>query len=247
MAKDLSRGSKVHPPLGYVMVAHDGGLQPYEYWGDDPIPGVHCPECSSPIDHAAVSKTLAIRSKRDAFFADAHIVVSSRLRDWCLTAGYADVQFPCLNERRGLYELRPTRIVQVDVQRSEPLFSGFCIKCGNFDSYLLGRGIYLHDVTKPLRDGIYRTDLIIGCRLGKNFLTIVAPETRDRMLAAKLRDLRFWALPMFDPDFEQRKAEAAKSAAWWRRKRRAMERQRRMRERKGIVYESVPITKLFRS
>ena len=247
MAKALSRDLQAHSSIGYVLYAHDGGSNPYEYWGDDPVPGIHCPECYSPIDHTAVSNTFDTRSKRDAIWADGHIIVSARLRDWCLKSGYTDVEYPCVNERRGLYELRPTRVLQVDLERSEPLLASFCMKCGNFDSYLLGRGIFFYDISKPLRDGIYRTDLIYGCRMAKNFWTIVAPETRDKMRAAKLRDLKFWALPMLDPNFERRKADGIKSAAWWRRKQRAAERLRRMRARKGIVSEPQSIMKFFRS
>jgi len=247
MAEDISRSEEVHPPLGYLLDAHDGGLNPFNYWGDDPIPGIHCPECCSPLDYDAVGKNVKVRGQNEAFDADGHLIVSERLRDWCLASGYNDVRFPCVNERRRLYELRPTRVLQVDIERSEPLLSDFCIKCGNFDSYLLGRGTFLYDISKPLPDGIYRTDLVFGCRLGKHYLVIVGPVTREKMLAEKLRGLQFRALPAIDPHFERRKAEGIKSDAWWRRKQRAMERLRRMRARKGIVDESQPTTKLFRA
>ncbi len=247
MAKDISRSEEVHSPLGYLVEAHDGGLDPFNYWDDDPIPGIHCPECYSPLDYDALAKNVKVRGQRDAFDADGHLIVSERLRDWCMGSGYGDVQFPCVNERRRLYEMRPTRVLQLDVERSEPLLKRFCAKCGNFDSYLLGRGTFLYDITKPLRDGLYRTDVVFGCRMGKHYLIIVAPDTREKMLAAKLRGLQFRALPDLDPEFELRKARGIESSAWWRRKQRALERLRRWRARKGIVYESQPITKLFRS
>ena len=247
MAKNFSGSKKVHPPLGYLLEANDGGLYPLNYWDDDPIPGIHCPECYSPLDYDALPKNVKIRGQRDAFDADGHLIVSERLRDWCLVSGYGDVQLPCVNERRRLYEIRPTRVLQLDVERSEPLLGDFCIKCGNFESYLFGRGTFFYDITRPLRDGIYRSDLIFGCKMGKHYLIIVAPDTREKMLAAKLRGLRFRALPDIDPDFDQRKAGNIKSSARWRRKERAFERLRRMRARKGIVDESEPITKLFRS
>jgi hypothetical protein len=246
MAKNFPRDQKVHQALGYLVEAHDGGRNPHYYWGGDAVPGVHCPACRSPIDYEAVSRTLKIRGRADAYWADGHIIVSERFRNFCRDSGYDDIEFPRVDEKRRLYEMRPTRVLQVDIERSEPLLSDFCTKCGNFECYMRGRGIYLHDVTRPLRDGVYRTDLIKGCRMGKSYDIIVAPETRTRMMAQGFQKLRFRALPDFDPDFDRRKARSIESDARWRKKERALERLNRIRARKGLPPGEL-ITKLFRA
>ncbi len=248
MAEDLSRDPQLLQAVGYLLEAYDGGLNPFRYWGDDPIPGIHCPECYSPIDYEAVSSIVEVRGKNDGYWADGHIIVSERFRDVCRKLGYDDVMFPCVDAKRRLYELRPTRVLKVDTDRSEPLLSGFCMKCGNFDCYIRGRGVFLYDISKPLADGIYRTDLIVGCRMGKHYDVIVAPGTRDKLGAAKLRRITFRPLPDVDLEFEKRKERARSSAAWWRRQQRAFERLRRMRARKGLAPEpGQTITKLFRA
>ena len=245
MAKNLPRDPQVHQTLGYLLEAHDGGRRPFSYWGDDAVPGVHCPACRSPIDYEAVSRTVKVRGRADTYWADGHIIVSERFRDFCRDSRYDDIEFPCVDEKRRLYELRPTRVLQVDIERSEPLLSSFCTKCGNFECYMRGRGIFLYDLTKPLRDGVYRTDLVVGCCLGKSYDIIVAPETRARMAAQGFRNLRFSALPDLDTNFEKRKANSITSRMWWRKKERALSRLNRLRVRKGLPVGE-PITKLFR-
>ena len=246
MAKNLSRDKKVHQTVGYLLEAYAGGRRPFYYWGDEAVPGVHCPACRSPIDYEAVSRTVKVRGHLDVNWADGHIIVSERFRKFCRDSGYDDIEFPCVDEKRGLYELRPRRVLKVDIERSEPQLSGFCTKCGNFECYMRGRGIFLYDVTKPLRDGVYRTDLVVGCCLGKSYDIVVAPETRARMMAQEFQKLRFRALPNLDPDFEKRKASSIRSGTWWRKQERALERLNRMRARKGLPLGE-PITKLFRA
>jgi hypothetical protein len=247
MAGDLSRDPQLLQAVGYFLEPYDGGLNPFRHWGDDPIPGIHCPKCYSPIDHEAVSTSVDVRGNNDAYWADGHVVVSERFRDLFWSLGYDDIAFPCVDAKRRLYELRPTRILQVDIEKSEPLLSGFCVKCGNFDSYIRGRGVFLYDISKPLTDGVYRTDLLVGCRIGKHYDVIVARETRDKLLATKPRRIRFRPLPDFDADFEKRREQGKASATWWRRKERAFERLRRMRARKGLAEAGQATTRLFRS
>lgn len=139
------------------------------------------------------------------FYAEGHILVTERFREFCLRNGYDDVEFPCVDTRRPLFELRPTRIVDVDVERSEPQFCEFCTRCGNFECYIFGRGLFLRDVNGPLPDGFYRTDLIFGCRAGKHPIVIVAPDTRDKIVIERFSRLYMIALPMIDAEFDARK------------------------------------------
>lgn len=207
MATDLSRDSEVLQAVGYEFAAHDGGYDPFEYWESVPMKGIHCPECYSPLDHEMISTRVSVRGRSDVFFADRHVLVTERFREFCLRNGYDDVEFPCVDKRRPLFELRPTRILDVDVERSEPIICEFCMRCGNFQCYLYGRGLYLRDVTKPLPDGFYRTDLIFGCRAGKHPMIIIGPETREKIVAQRFSRLYISALPMIDPEFEKRRQE----------------------------------------
>jgi hypothetical protein len=205
MATDLSRDSEVLQPVGYEFSAYDGGYRPFEYWDQVPIPGTHCPQCYSTLDHDLVPEKVTVRGRSDVYCVWGHLVVTERFREFCLRGGYDDIEFPCVEKRRPLYQLRPTRVLDVDIERSEPQFGDFCTRCGNFESYIFGRGLFLRDVAEPLPDGFYRTDLVFGCRAGKFPTIVVGPETREKIIAERFSRVRFTALPMIDPEFETRK------------------------------------------
>jgi hypothetical protein len=205
MAKDLPRSTQVPEAIGFEFAAYDGGLQPFRYWTDSPIRGVHCPGCHGPIDLEAVSSRVSVRGKSDVFYADGHIIVTERFRDFCIQAGYHDVEFLLIDKRRPLFELRPTRILDIDIECSQPLLRSFCLRCGNFDCYLEGRATILRDTIKPLEDGFYRTDLVFGCSIGKHPKIIVAAATRKKIEAEGFRRLSFTPIPTIDPDFERRR------------------------------------------
>lgn len=205
MAKDLSGSAQVSEAIGFEFAAYDGGLEPFRYWSDSPIAGVHCPACHGPVDHEAISSSVSIRGRSDVLYADGHLIVTDRFRAFCVDSGYRDVEFPCIDRPRSLFELRPTRIVDVDVELSEPILGSFCLRCGNFDCYLEGRGMFLRDVTRPLEDGFYRTDLVFGCSIGKHPIIVVAPMTRWKIEAEGFRRLSFIPIPTIDPDFDRRR------------------------------------------
>jgi hypothetical protein len=106
-----------------------------------------------------------------------------------------------------MYELRATRVLDVDMDRSEPLLMEFCRRCGNFGGYLEGRGLFLEDVTTPLKEGFYRTDLIFGCGTGKRPTIVVGEKTMLKLQAAKFTGMWFRPVPWVDREFEARKAK----------------------------------------
>jgi hypothetical protein len=206
MDADLPRSPKVHETIGFEFEAYDGGLNPFRYWHQVPAPGVHCPRCYSPLDQEALSQNVSIRGKADVYWASGHLIVSDAFRSFCLASGYDDVEFPRVRTgRQILFELRPTRVLDVDFERSEPLLREFCLRCGNFACYLTGRGLYFHDVAEPLEDGFYRTNLIFGCASAKYPIVVVGHDTMRRIAGAKFKGVAFTPVPNVDPSFEHRK------------------------------------------
>lgn len=206
MAADLPGIREILPRLGYELRAYSG-LYAVEafYWGLVPQPGIHCPECYSPLDQEFVSRDVRIRMRKDAMDATGHVVVSERFRNFCVRNRYADLAFHDVGKRRKRYELRAKRILRVDVERSHPYLAEFCTRCGNFECYLRGKGLFLENVNEPLPDGFYRTDLIWGCRAGKHPLILVGIETKRKLVAAGLTGLDFRSVPFIDEEFEARK------------------------------------------
>lgn len=207
MAANLPRIREILPRLGYELRAY-GGLYAVEafYWGIVPQPGIHCPECYSPLDQEFVSRDVRARMRKDAMIADGHIIVSERFRDFCVQNRYEDLVLHEVGKKRKRYELRAKRVLRVDLYRSQPYLGEFCTRCGNFECYLRGKGLFLENVDEPLPDGFYRTDLIWGCRAGKHPLVLVGAETKRKLLAAGLTGLDFRSVPFVDEGFEAQKA-----------------------------------------
>lgn len=208
MDKIVPRSSKVLPTVGYEFVPYSR-LQSVAgfYWGQDPESSNQCPECYSVLDCETVSPHVIIKVRKDAVCAGGRSIVSPRFRDFCLEKGYDDIVFHRVEKKRELYEMRPTQILEVDMDRSRPLLTDFCRRCGNFESYLFGVGLFLDNVTQPIKAGFYRTDLIWGCSAGKHPVIIVAETTMREIKAAGLTGITFRAVPYVYHDYETRKAE----------------------------------------
>ncbi len=205
MDKDVPGSDAQNPGLAYLLWPYSGGVRVAgTYWGPLPEAGIHCPECSSVLDHTRVSSHVKMRAKRDIASADGRVIVSARFRNFCEAAGYPDLEFHEVDARRKLFEMRPTRLLYVDIDRSAPIFTGQCWRCGNIDC-LHGRGFFFHDLTKPLDRGFFRSDLLWGCRAGKHPRIVVGEETKRQLSEARF-SVRFDALPDLDPNFERRLA-----------------------------------------
>lgn len=206
MATNLPGIREILPQVGYELRPYSGLYAVEgEYWGVVPQPGVHCPECYSPLDQEFISRDVRVRMRKDAMDATGHVIVSQRFRDFCVQHRYENLAFYEVGKRQKRYEFRATRVLRVDVERSQPYLAEFCTRCGNFECYLRGKGLFLENVDEPLPDGFYRTDLIWGCRAGKHPLIIVGAETKRKLVAAGLTGLDFRSVPFIDEEFEARK------------------------------------------
>jgi hypothetical protein len=211
MAKDLSRSREIHEVVGYQLKAYDGGLKAFTYW-EVPQAAIHCPACNGTFDFEAVSKQVRANGPWQIASARGRIIVGNQVRDFCRRHGYRDVMFPILDSRRQLFELRPERLLEVDLERSQPILTDFCTRCGNFQCYLLGQGLFFRGVSEALPSGFYRTNIAFGCGMSKSPLVIVAPKTMRELRGEHLRGLKFKAVPFVDPDYTRRKAQILENA-----------------------------------
>jgi hypothetical protein len=179
-------------PIAYRLSVGDAG-----WYYPDPAPiGTYCPSCGSPRDYLQVSRVAEVKRGRDCLYTyDGHFLVSDRFRRFCLDNGYTDVEFEVATKKGDLYDLRPTRILEVDIARTKPRLDGFCVRCGQFKG--IHTAIADHRIHKgvdsPLPDGIYRSDLVWGAG-GKSPTVLVAPVTRDKIKAAGFKGLVYFAI-----------------------------------------------------
>jgi len=195
MARDFPGSGKVYrivePTVGFTLNPDAIDF----YWSEVPIAGVHCPDCRSPLDYTAVSTSVDIARHRDITSAGLRTVVSESFRDFCVSHGYMDVEFLPVDTKWPMFEIRPTRVLRVDWDASQPRFTRLCPRCGQFECILFGEGLFLKGVDKPLEEGIYRTDLIWGCHSNKSPEIIVAEQTMRKIKRAGFKGVYFWPVP----------------------------------------------------
>ena len=177
--------------IGFEITGADAGW----YYADDERPGIACLNCQSVTNHDFVSRAAEVKRGRDfAFTYDGHLLVSDRFRRFCLDSGYGDVVFEAATAKGDYFDLRPTRVLNVDVIRSKCRFTAACTSCGQFVGIHSGVGTIFKDVATPLVDGFYRTDIYWAHAWNKAPEFIVAPETRRKIKAAGFRGLVYFAI-----------------------------------------------------
>lgn len=159
--------------------------------GQEPA-GVLCRECDCVLDDEYVPKRVSIRRPYEvASTYDNRTIVSERFKRFCDNERLKRVQFILVNERRKLYLLRPRKVLQLDISRSNTRFGKICRSCGQHEFVVGIDGIRLRDIRKPIRRGLYRSDLLFASNRGKRPLHVVGIETRDRILEEHFRGVLF--------------------------------------------------------
>ncbi len=197
MDKDLSGGLEAFQTVGYVIHCYEAG----EYWNSRPIEGVHCPVCFVVHDFEKVSDRFEVRVAHDTIMTRDNftMVVSKRFREFCARNGYDDIEFHLVDQNKELYELRPTRILRVDLEKSQPDFWSICLRCGKFDAVLIGRGVFFKYVDQPLPDGFYRTDFHWGQGCARRPKIIVGPETKQKLKREGFKRIAYEPVPYVVP------------------------------------------------
>jgi hypothetical protein len=185
-------------------------------------------ECQSLLDYDYVSPHFKLRRRQDVASLDGRDIVSARFREFCLASKYREIEFVPLDLRRGLYEMRPQKVVRIDQSESRPDFTNLCPKCGQFECMNIGRGIFLEDGDKPLADGFYRTDLNWACSAGKWPMTIIGLKTAAKIKAAGFKHYYVKAVPYLNPYWRGPKAAMEDHRKWVESVERA---KRRLKER----------------
>lgn len=119
---------------------------------------------------------------------DGQVIVSREFKEFCLQQGYRGLSFLEFLHDKEHFHLIVTPQVQFDSARRQTQFSCLCRTCGNYRQVIGALPAFLQ-VTEPLADGFYRTDLLFASGNEKHPLIIVGVETRSKLKTAKLKGL----------------------------------------------------------
>lgn len=187
--------------VGYRFIEHYNGTYMYEP-GDKALPP--CPHCGYRLDFFPTNPDYALKkrfkpltgemtvSKETALSCtyDHQTIVSQGFKDFCLQQGYEGLNFIEFPKDPRHFHLIITRQVKFDSARNQTRFLEMCPTCGNYDEVITS-GRALLELTEPLADGFYRTDLLFGSGDTKKPLIIAGAETKPKLKAMKFKGLIF--------------------------------------------------------
>jgi hypothetical protein len=168
---------------------------------DQLLPGLiglaTCPSCGIRTDFEYTSPTFRLRNRKYDFSEtyDGARIVSGRFKAFCEQSRYAGLRFVPLPKSRGFFHLLVDRTVPLDAERIGIKKEGFCSTCGNYREVF---GLFTHhirDLSSPLEDGLWASDMLVSSGHWKHSVLYAGPVTRQRMKDAGLKGLHFDRYP----------------------------------------------------
>ena len=199
--RSSSINAKMNKIVGHTLDGHDNGTYMYEP-GDKALP--LCPRCGYRLNFFPTNPDYALKkrfkpltgqsvvSKETALSCtyDHQTIVSQGFKDFCLQQGYEGLNFIEFPKDPWHFHLIITNQVKFDSARNQPRFLEMCPTCGNYDGVITS-GRALLELTEPLVDGFYRTDLLFGSGDRKNPLIVVGTGTKSKLKAMNFKGLIF--------------------------------------------------------
>lgn len=176
--------------IAYILFGYDNDTFMYE--GVEHTSPPKCPKCGHLIDFDYTNPYYQLKKKISDLSHpyDIGTIVSLKFKEFCERNRY-NVRFKELEREANFYQLVVIDKVEYDYERRKTKLTGFCDVCKNYEQAIGAAPGYLKHVTRPLLDGIYRTDLQFGAGDRKRYLIIVSPETYEKMKKEKFKGLYF--------------------------------------------------------
>ena len=138
-----------------------------------------CEACGYRTDYRYTNKDFKFRRKKLDFSStyDGVTIVSQRFKEFCIHHGYSNLVFAELPKAVGFF--------QFYIKGNVLLFSAglkekLCKKCGQYES-VVGPAIIAHNITEPLSDGFYQSDLWFASGNEKSPIWLISPTTREKL------------------------------------------------------------------
>jgi ribosomal protein S14 len=127
---------------------------------------------------------------------DGCIIVSKRFMDFCVAEEYQNLCFTRLNRHPTFFHFEVSSIIRFDAETRKTRFENECAACGQYESIVGAHPVFLMDLTTPLSDGFFRTDLCFGSGDEKTPVILVGIETHDRLISEDFNGLEFMPVNM---------------------------------------------------
>lgn len=144
-----------------------------------------CKVCGYRTDYRYNNPGFVLKRKTFDFSStfDNITIVSLRFKDFCEKNSYENLVFIPLLKTPNFFQFYiKGNVIEFTAYSKE----NYCESCEQFES-IIGPGIKLEKIDKPLTDGFYQSDLWFASGNEKSPITIIAPETFKKMKAEKFK------------------------------------------------------------
>lgn len=158
----------------------------FHHWRFGKIGAPHpatCPTCGRKTDPDYVNpKFKAKRRTWDIGTTyDGYDIVSKGFRDFCRKQGWKGMHFHPLPADKEFFVLRLSQIIPFDAERRGTRFEDLCPTCGEFYNVIGADPVCLRDVTEPIQEGFFRSDLEFASGPEQSPLILVGIDTAERL------------------------------------------------------------------
>lgn len=170
--------------IAYHLLIYDGVAEFFE----DRRGPIFCRNCGTLLDKAYLPNGVLPRKRYDiCASSDGRVLVNERFKHWCDQQSLNGLRFRKVNEQPPYYVFEPSNTIRFNAERAGTRFENKCRICSNFESVVGTYPLGLRDITSPLENGLFRTDLEFGSRWEKSPLIVVGTRTKELMKQAKFR------------------------------------------------------------
>ena len=116
---------------------------------------------------------------------DGYLLVSRRFCKFCQQQGWEGATFVPLPADNDFFVLRISNVLPFDARRREDP----CPTCGGFYNVIGPIPVYLRDVTEPIQEGFFRSDLEFASGPEQHPLILIGVGTAEKLQKQALRKL----------------------------------------------------------
>ena len=154
-----------------------------------PHPAI-CSKCGRKIEHRYIDHNFKLRKKRMDISStyDGYTIVSEDFKTFCEGRSIASVEFVPLPSQPKHYWFVAQNILEVDLDLSVGLrFLYPCDRCESYAGVFGTSALRFKNVTSPISDGIYRTDLEFAQAHQQAPVIVVGTEVASAIKARKFK------------------------------------------------------------
>jgi hypothetical protein len=176
--------------IGYTLIGSDNDT--FMYDGVEHTNPEKCIKCGHLLDFDYHNPYYRLKRKNLDFSHpyDFGNIISLRFKEFCERHRY-NVKFKEFEREPDFYQLIAIDKVEFDHERRKTRFMGFCDQCNNYEEVIGVTPVYLKHISRPLNDGIYRTDLLFGSGDRKGYMVLIGLDTYEKMKQEKFKGLYF--------------------------------------------------------